>query len=70
MVADGRLREVEPGGEVADTRLSRGLSGNEAEHEQAGRIGDRFEGRCELLGVLSLEIAPEQGRATGRNDRP
>jgi len=58
VVADGRLREVQPGGEMADTRLSRGLGGNEAQHEQASGIRDGFEGRRDLLGVLSLEATP------------
>ena len=63
MVADGALREPERLDQVADAGLAAGLSLDEAEEPEAGRVGERLEDACELVRLLLRQRLLEERRA-------
>ena len=67
MVADGRLRETERRGEVADAGFSAGLGLNQAEQPESGRLGEHLEQGSETLGVGLANLVFEERRAVGRD---
>lgn len=69
VVANGRLAEAERFSEVADAGLVIGLSLDEAQKAEPGGVGDRFENRRELVGVLWVERPLEERRARGGDGR-
>ena len=63
VVADGRLRQPERLGEVADARLALGLGLDEAEDAEPCGVGEHPERAGEVLGIVRVERAGQQRRA-------
>jgi hypothetical protein len=68
VVADRSLRQVERLHQVANARLAAGLRLDEAEDPKPGGVGESFQRRCKVLGVLGREGLGEKRRAGGSDD--